>query len=497
MPSRFARAWELISLRSKLTGLSVALIGLLLMVSSFGTVSLLRAYLQQNTDSLLTSTATLLSQENPGQIEGKLIAKALRLPRLPSDYMIAILDHKGNELFRIMATDSEKNDLPDFSALTIDVVLETGGIPFDLNDSGELGEVTIDERDSWRVVAQPLRSTEGTVVVALPNSTNLELLRQYRAIGGGFGFLLLALSGLSIWLTIASALRPLREVERTAQLVASGDLSQRLIEREGKTEIARLNRSLNTMLDSLEESVSSRNKTLDQMRRFVADASHELRTPLVSVRGYAELYRKGAFRKKAEVSEAMAKIESEAIRMSDLVESLLTLARLDETQKLETETTDVIALVKSVIEQDVPGDKKISLTALTLSGAKLGKDDQLLAEVNASQIRQVLINLIQNAKRFSSVKSSIEIAVGSKTDEELWIQVIDHGEGVPKQLREKIFERFYRADNSRNRETGGTGLGLAIVLGIVDLHKGRIEVTETSGGGATFTVKLPLRHNWV
>jgi two-component system OmpR family sensor kinase len=497
MQSRIGKAWELVSLRSKLTGLSVALIGLLLLVSSFGTVTLLRAYLQQNTDNLISSAATLLSQENPSLIEPKILAKRLNLPRLPSDYMIAVLDAEGNTIYRIMASDSDEDDLPNLSILNLAGVAATAGLPFDLDQHGGLGEVTIDERDSWRVVAKPFRNYAATVVVALPNSANLELLRQYRAIGGGFGFLLLAISGLSIWLTIAQALRPLREVERTAKLVASGDLSQRLIERPGKTEIARLNRSLNSMLDSLEDSVSSRNKTLSQMRRFVADASHELRTPLVSVRGYAELYRKGALTKKSEIQEAMGKIESEAIRMSSLVESLLTLARLDENQKLDATPTDLAKLARDIISRDVQSKQKISLSLLTLGGAKVPADFSLSAEVNEGQIRQVLVNLIENAKRFSPNKGSIEIAIGQKTEGEITLEVVDHGEGIPKQLKDKVFERFYRADNSRNRDTGGTGLGLAIVKEIVTLHKGRIEVRETPGGGATFRIKLPAQHDWV
>ena len=497
MPSKLATAWEKVSLRSKLTGLSVAIIGLLLLVSSFGTVSVLRAYLQQNTDNLLSATASILAQQNPAQIQSRLEAKRLTLPRLPSDYLISVLDAQGETIYRIMASDASDLELPDLEVLDLDTVFRTAGVPFDLDENGALGEVTIDEHDSWRVVAQPFRDFDGSIAVALPNSTNLELLRQYRAIGGGFGFLLLGLSGLSIWLTIAQALRPLREVERTAKLVASGDLSQRLIERPGKTEIARLNRSLNTMLYSLEESVSSRNKTLGQMRRFVADASHELRTPLVSVRGYAELYRKGALKKKSEVQEAMQRIESEAIRMSSLVESLLTLARLDENQQLDAKKVDMIELVQSVIKNSSATDKKLSFTVLTLSGAKLAKDEKIFAEINESQIRQVLVNLIENAKRFSSNKASIEVSIGQKTEDEVIIEVIDHGEGIPKQLRDKIFERFYRADNSRNRETGGTGLGLAIVKEIVLLHKGRIEVRDTPQGGATFRIKLPARHNWV
>jgi two-component system OmpR family sensor kinase len=497
MQSRIGKAWELVSLRSKLTGLSVALIGLLLLVSSLGTVSLLRAYLQQNTDNLISSAATLLSQEDPRLIEPKILAKRLNLPRLPSDYVIAVLDPEGKTIYRIMARDSDEDDLPNLSILNLAGTAATAGLPFDLDEHGGLGDVTIDEHDSWRVVAKPFRNFAATVVVALPNSANLELLRQYRAIGGGFGFLLLAISGLTIWLTIAQALRPLREVERTAKLVASGDLSQRLIERPGKTEMARLNRSLNSMLDSLEDSVASRNKTVSQMRRFVADASHELRTPLVSVRGYAELYRQGALKNKSDVQEAMGRIEAEAIRMSSLVESLLTLARLDENQKLEASPTDLAKLSQDIISRDVSSQHKISISLLTLGGAKLPADFSLNAELNEGQIRQVLVNLIENAKRFSPDRGSIEIAIGQKTDDEVILEVIDHGEGIPKQLRDKVFERFYRADNSRNRDTGGTGLGLAIVKEIVTLHKGRIEVRETPGGGATFRIKLPVHHNWV
>jgi two-component system OmpR family sensor kinase len=193
----------------------------------------------------------------------------------------------------------------------------------------------------------------------------------------------------------------------------------------------------------------------------------------------------------------MGRIEAEAIRMSLLVESLLTLARLDENQKLEASPTDLAKLIREVIEKDVPGTQKMTLKLLSLSGAKLPDDFKLEAEVNEWQIIQVLVNLIENAKRFSEPKGQIEIAIGSKTEGEVILEVIDHGEGIPKQLREKIFERFYRADNSRNRDTGGTGLGLAIVKEIVSLHKGRIEVRETKGGGATFRVKLPTQHNWV
>jgi two-component system OmpR family sensor kinase len=281
-------------------------------------------------------------------------------------------------------------------------------------------------------------------------------------------------------------------VERTARAVADGDISQRLIERPGKTEIGRLNNSLNTMLGSIEGAMASRNKTLEQMRRFVADASHELRTPLVSVRGYAELYRMGALKKKEDVAEAMGRIESEAIRMTSLVESLLTLARLDDGSKLKTTRTDLVSLAADVAKDYSVTDSHRSVQLIDLDAKPLAKNTKVYAKVDANSIRQVLTNLLSNAGRFSPEGSTIEIAFGSRRNDEVIFEVRDHGEGIPEQLRAKVFERFYRADNSRNRETGGSGLGLSIVSTIIEHHDGEIVADETPGGGATFRVTLPV-----
>jgi two-component system OmpR family sensor kinase len=281
-------------------------------------------------------------------------------------------------------------------------------------------------------------------------------------------------------------------VERTARAVADGDISQRLIERPGKTEIGRLNNSLNTMLGSIEGAMASRNKTLEQMRRFVADASHELRTPLVSVRGYAELYRMGALKKKEDVAEAMGRIESEAIRMTSLVESLLTLARLDDGAKLKTTRTDLVSLAADVAKDYSVTDSHRSVQLIDLDAKPLAKNTKVYAKVDANSIRQVLTNLLSNAGRFSPEGSTIEIAFGSRRNDEVIFEVRDHGEGIPEQLRAKVFERFYRADNSRNRETGGSGLGLSIVSTIIEHHDGEIVADETPGGGATFRVTLPV-----
>jgi two-component system OmpR family sensor kinase len=493
MGSQISSAWERISLRAKLTSLSVALIGVLLIVSSLGTISLLRTYLQQNVDTMLISTATTLSHEDPSLVEARLANRQLTLPRLPSDFYVAYLDVSGNLLIGLVSSTNDSKNVPNLSTFTIANVLATQGQPFDADASGSGTKLSKHpDLADWRIVTVPLTETPGSVVVALPTASNHAIINQYELIGAGFGVLLLLISGLSIWLTITSALRPLNEVERTARAVADGDISQRLLERPGKTEIARLNHSLNTMLGSVENAMASRNKTLEQMRRFVADASHELRTPLVSVRGYAELYRMGALKKEQDVAEAMGRIESEAIRMTGLVESLLTLARLDDGAKLQTAKTDLVSLAADVAKDYSVTDGHREVKLIDLEGKSLAKDAKVYAKVDANSIRQVFTNLLSNAGRFSPEGAQIEIAFGSRRNDEVIFEVRDHGEGIPEQLRNKVFERFYRADNSRNRETGGSGLGLAIVSTIVERHDGEIAADETSGGGATFRVTLPV-----
>jgi two-component system OmpR family sensor kinase len=478
-----------ISLRTKLTVMSVGLIGLLLVVSSFGTISLLRTYLQQNTDSLLTSTAASLADEDPLLLEARLATRQVTIPRLPSDYYIAFLDSRGSLLIGLVSSANAKNAVPNLNAFTLEAVMATEGRPFDIDVSSKSG---FRDLGNWRMVATPLTTVKGSLVIALPDMTNARLLAQYSAIGTGFGFFLLTLSGLAIWLTITSALRPLREVERTAAMVAAGDTSQRLVAADETTEIGRLNGSLNSMLDSIDSAMSSRNRALDQMKRFVADASHELRTPLVTLRGYAELYRIGALKKKSDIDEAMASIESESIRMSELVENLLALARMDETNPLTKESNNIAEIAELSIRDAGASGSKHKIVLVALDSKPLPVDFALNAEVDASGLRQVFTNLIVNATKFSNENDQIEIALGAK-DGRAVIEVRDHGDGIPKALREKVFERFYRADNSRNRETGGSGLGLSIVKTIVTRHGGDIKALETPGGGATFKITLPLK----
>lgn len=484
MANGVAQAWERVSLRTKLTTLSVAIIGLLVTVSSLGTISLLRTYLQQNVDTMLLTTAQTLDHEAPATLEARLITRQVQLPRLPNDYYIAYLDNRANLVLGLVSSTRSTQAVPDLHGLTPAVVLSKHGAPFEAKSKSQYGSQT------WRLVAVPLEGLTGSLVVAIPNTSNDQLLDRYRVIGTGFGMLLLTLSALAIWYTITKALTPLTEVERTAAAVAAGDTSQRLIERDGDTELARVNRSLNTMLDSIDSAMASRNSTLEKMRRFVADASHELRTPLVAVRGYAELYRIGALKKPTDVAEAMERIESEAVRMSELVESLLTLARIDENQALEKKPLNLVELAQIAARDASVADHNREIKLVDLQLNPLAKDSNQTVSADSASLRQVLTNLLANACRFSPDGAAVEVAIGEEKGKVVFA-VIDHGEGIPEQLRSKVFERFFRADNSRNRETGGSGLGLAIVQGIVDRHGGAIEALETPGGGATFRVTLP------
>ena len=485
-PNFLTRIWDRISLRTRLTALSVGIVALLLGVSLFGTVAVLKTYLQQSSDKQITEVAKLLASEDPLTVKERIDSGKVAFPPLPGDYYIAFLDSFGRIWIGLVGSPIHQADVPNLSQFNLLAVQATQGKPFS-------ADITQGDKDypvhpqEWRLIALPLENGAGSVVVGIPLESSHGIIAQYRSIAFGFSAALLALSGFALWLTISSALRPLREVSAAADAVRKGKFDRRLPETEGKTEIAQLNNSLNEMLGSIEDSISSRNKTVNRMRQFVADASHELRTPLVTLRGYAELYRKGAFKSKAQVDDAMSRIENEAIRMSTLVESLLALARLDEDAKLQKTRGNMRAVTASVVKNVSAGFSNAKINLTDLSGKKLVEPVE--ATFDELAMIQVLTNLLSNACKFAGDKP-IEIALGNK-DSVTVIKVIDHGDGIPKQLRSKVFERFYRSDNSRNRDTGGSGLGLAIAKEIIDAHQGKIVAEETKDGGATFKITLP------
>lgn len=381
-----------------------------------------------------------------------------------------------------------------------------------------------------------------TQLVAIPLSTVNHTVANFIGIYTVLAVLVVLGGALLTRALVTLAFRSLGQVETTAMSIAAGDFSQRMADESPRTEVGRLKTAINAMLDRLDQAIGQRDATVQQMRRFIGDASHELRTPLVTVRGYAELYRMGAISGAEQTAQSMERIEKEAIRMGVLVEDLLALARLDERRDLVITEVDLrpIARDAALDARATSPDREVTfvdaeLTARVplpepshppagtpaakrppsgLAGATLsllrlrprtpvdagpapvtapvfGPPPIVLGDDN--RIRQVVANLLGNARRYTPAGSPIELSVGVDDVAGMgWIAVVDHGDGIPEQIREKIFQRFWRADTSRTRETGGSGLGLSIVASIVDALHGSIEVTETDGGGATFRVAFPL-----
>lgn len=366
-----------------------------------------------------------------------------------------------------------------------DVVLsyrQSEGSKPDLPATIEVGRpITVgSDGSAYRVLAVPTPfGQSGTTVVALPLrevDATLDRLLLVEALVGG---VLLLLVGSLTWVVVRVGLLPLDRMGHTAGAIAGGDLSQRVEATDPRSEVGRLGRALNAMLGRLEHAFAERQASEDRLRRFLADASHELRTPLVSIRGYAELYRIGAAREPAEVEKAMTRIEDEAQRMGVLVEDLLTLARLDEVADAPHVPVDLSAVAGDAVHDAravAPG------RAIELRGPR----DTSEVSGNADQLRQVLANLLRNALVHTPAESPIEVEL-----EEGAVHVRDHGPGLPEGDDDALFERFWRAEGGRERGKGA-GLGLAIVAGIVDAHGGRVAAANADGGGARFSVWLPL-----
>ncbi|MBV1946982.1 HAMP domain-containing histidine kinase [Streptomyces sp. BV129] len=290
---------------------------------------------------------------------------------------------------------------------------------------------------------------------------------------------------------VGVATRPLRRVARTATRVSelplhSGEvnLSERVPDAEcdPHTEVGRVGAALNRMLDHVNGALHARQESETRVRRFVADASHELRTPLASIRGYAELTRRGRETVGPDTRHALGRIESEAARMTLLVEDLLLLARLDAGRPLQFDRTDLAPLVVDTVS-DARAAGLDHTWRLDLP------DEPALVTADAARLQQVLVNLLGNARRHTPPGTTVTARV-RRQGERMRVQVEDDGPGVPAGLLPHVFERFARGDSARTRATGSTGLGLAIVRAVVTAHGGTVEV-ESAPGRTVFTVGLP------
>lgn len=290
---------------------------------------------------------------------------------------------------------------------------------------------------------------------------------------------------------VGVATRPLRKVAATATRVSelplhAGEvnLDERVPESEcdPHTEVGRVGSALNRMLNHVHGALHARQESETRVRQFVADASHELRTPLSSIRGYAELTRRGREQVGPDTRHALGRIESEAGRMTLLVEDLLLLARLDAGRPLEFERTDLVPLVvDSVSDARAAGlDHNWRLDL---------PDEPALVSADAARLQQVLVNLLGNARNHTPPGTTVTARVRA-SGAWLCVDVEDNGPGIPAELLPHVFERFARGDSARSRATGSTGLGLAIVQAVTTAHGGGVTL-DSAPGRTVFTVHLP------
>ena len=351
-----------------------------------------------------------------------------------------------------------------------------------------VGSFTVPAEDGdgrYRVSASLDRDGERLVLAATPlTDVDATLQRLILIMLLVTAAVLVSLTALSLW-AVRIGLRPLDAIGSTAAAIAAGDLSRRVRRAEPHTEVGRLGAALNAMLGQIESAFRAKDASERKLRRFVADASHELRTPLAAVRAYAELFARGADRRPDDLARSMAGITRESERMSVLVDDLLLLARLDEGRPLEREPVELEDVVGEAVDTARAVEPERPIDASLTTAAVLGDHDRL---------RQIVDNLLGNARVHTPAGAPVQVRLSTENGHAL-IEVEDSGAGIPADEAERVFERFYRADESRSRESGGAGLGLAIVAAVAAAHGGTVVATSEPGEGTTFAVTLPLAHS--
>lgn len=354
--------------------------------------------------------------------------------------------------------------------------------------------VDLDGLGSYRVIGlHPQHGGSQTIVTGLPMA---EVDRTLLWVVGMFcvvsAIALLAATTAGIVL-IRRQLAPLSRVSAAARDVADLELDRgevllptrivRVDPAAAHTEVGQLGTALNRMLDRIAGALSARHASETRVRRFVSDASHELRTPLAAIRGYTELVQRKRDDLPDDVAHAMSRVESEAERMTQLVEDMLLLARLDEGRPLARDTVDLSRLVV-----DAVSDAHIASTAhewiVDLP------EEPVVVTGDEARLHQVLANLLTNAYTHTPPGTTVTTSLSRRADDVV-VTVANDGPGIPDTLRPEIFERFARGDTSRSRRGGSTGLGLAIVAAVVKAHDGTIDV-RSAPGSTEFVVTLPV-----
>ena len=480
------------SLSGRLVATAVALVALVSVLIAALTFVAMRSYLTRQLDGQVSGTITRAA----GEWEHRLSSPPPTTPDGDGDgghdegprarfgagqgigTLSAVYGPLGNG-GSVLTNDSERRQL------STTALHRLHAVPTD----GSVHEVSLPAFGSYRVRA--VDTPAGIVVAGLPTrpiDETVASLLGYEA--------LLVLVGVGVAAGVGSLLvrrqlQPLRKVAATAHEVAalpleSGEIGETVRVPEDltdpRTEVGQVGSALNTLLAHVESALDARHRSELQVRQFVADASHELRTPLSTIQGYAELSRRGepdAVRLEA----AMGKVESEAQRMTGLVEDLLLLARLDAGRPLERADVDLTKLTLEAVDDArvVDHDHRWLLDL---------PDEPVVVRGDEQRLHQVLTNLLNNARRHTPAGTTVTAATRAEPDAVV-LTVHDDGPGLSPELAAHAFERFSRGDSSRTRASGGAGLGLSLVEAITSAHGGTVSV-DSRPGDTTFTVRLPL-----
>lgn len=346
---------------------------------------------------------------------------------------------------------------------------------------------SVDGTIEYRAIARPLPEefAAGAVLVRAAPLTEVSAATSslvQTLLLTGLGVLLLG--GAATWWTVERSMSPVEQMVQTAEAIATGDLSHRVPKLDPDTELGRLGASLNEMLTNIEHAVETEREGRAMLRQFMTDASHELRTPLTAIAGYAELKGKGGLNTPEAEEKAWSRIQSESQRMGSLIEDLLTLTRLGQSQPLQIDRVDVAAIVR-----DAAADHRVvdDTRPVTVIGP-----ESLVIEADAERLHQVFANLLSNVRVHTPAGTHVEITMRSH-ETGVTVVVSDDGVGIPEAALPHVFDRLSRVDPSRSRRSGGSGLGLAIVDAIVSAHAGTVTASNVEGGGARFRIDLPSK----
>jgi two-component system OmpR family sensor kinase len=471
-----------ITLRGRLVLGIVALITAVTIVIGVLSVVALQGFLVSRLDTQLTAVT--------GRSEGAFDrdvrpppSALLNVPFLRTGTLAGIVNG-GNAQAAVLGAGTEAVSL-DAGQLAVLRAVPADGQPHTADLGGSLG--------SYRVVVQRPSATGDSLVVGFTLAEVQATVGQLTALIAGIGLLGVGAAAVAGVLVVRSALRPLQRVAATATRVSELPLDRGEValavrvpeaDADPTTEVGAVGSALNRMLGHVASALEARQASENKVRTFVADASHELRTPLASIRGYAELTRRGDHELPDDVVHAIGRVESESVRMTALVEDLLLLARLDERRRLDTLEVDLgRLLVDAVSDARAAGPDHTWVLDLPETPVRVQGD--------TSKLHQVVANLLSNARTHTPPGTLVTTSL-SATAADAVIEIADTGPGIDPALVPTVFERFVRGDGSRSRAAGSTGLGLAIVSAVVEAHGGRAEV-ESAPGRTVFRVVIP-RH---